>query len=135
MRVTEQIDALSTMAIDPMRYLVLPRVTASVVMVPIVTIYSCFFGIIAGMYVSMFFLGISQGIFIFGLRHYFYITDIVVCLIKSIIFGAGLSVLGCYYGFNTTGGAEGVGNAAIKAYVAASVFILLSDFIVASIAF
>ena len=135
MRITEQIDALSTMAIDPMRYLVLPRVTASVVMVPIVTIYSCFFGIIAGMYVSIYFLGISQGIFIFGLRHYFYITDIVVCLIKSIIFGAGLSVLGCYYGFNTTGGAEGVGNAAIKAYVAASVFILLSDFIVASIAF
>lgn len=135
MRVTEQIDALSTMAIDPMRYLVLPRVTASVVMVPMLTIYSCFLGIIAGMFVSMYFLGVSQGTFIFGLRHYFYITDLIVCLIKSLIFGAGLSVLGCYYGFSATGGAEGVGTAAIKAYVASSVFILLSDFMVASIAF
>ena len=135
MRVTEQIDALSTMAIDPMRYLVLPRVTASVVMVPMLTIYSCFFGIIAGMFVSMYLLGVSQGIFIFGLRHYFYITDLIVCLTKSLIFGAGLSILGCYYGFSATGGAEGVGLAAIKAYVASSVFILLSDFMVASISF
>lgn len=135
MRVTEQIDALSTMAIDPMRYLVLPRVAASVIMVPILTIYSCFFGIIAGMVVSMHFLGISQGIFIFGLRHYFYITDVMVCLVKSLIFGTGLSVLGCYYGFNASGGAVGVGNAAIKAFVTSAVFILLSDFLVAFIAF
>jgi len=135
MRVTEQIDALSTMAIDPVRYLVLPRVTASMVMVPLLTIYSCFFGIIAGMFVSMYLLNVSMGIFIFGLRHYFYISDIVVCLVKSLVFGTGLSVLGCYYGFNTSGGAEGVGRAAIKAYVAASVFILLSDFLVAYIAF
>ncbi len=135
MRVTEQIDALSTMAIDPVRYLVLPRVTASMVMVPLLTIYSCFFGIIAGMFVSMFLLNVSMGIFIFGLRHYFYISDVVVCLVKSLVFGTGLSVLGCYYGFNTSGGAEGVGRAAIKAYVAASVFILLSDFLVAYIAF
>ncbi len=135
MRVTEQIDALSTMAIDPVRYLVLPRVIASMVMVPLLTIYSCFFGIIAGMFVSMHLLNVSMGIFIFGLRHYFYISDLVVCLVKSLVFGTGLSVLGCYYGFNTSGGAEGVGRAAIKAYVAASVFILLSDFIVAYIAF
>ena len=135
MRVTEQIDALSTMAIDPVRYLVLPRVIASMVMVPLLTIYSCFFGIIAGMFVSMYLLNVSMGIFIFGLRHYFYISDLVVCLVKSLVFGTGLSVLGCYYGFNTSGGAEGVGRAAIKAYVAASVFILLSDFIVAYIAF
>ena len=135
MRVTEQIDALSSMAIDPMRYLVLPKVTATVVMLPILTIYSCFFGIIAGMFVSTHFLGVSTGIFIFGLRHYFYITDLLVCLIKSVFFGTGLSILGCYYGFNTTGGAEGVGRAAIMAYVSSSVFILLSDFVVASLAF
>ena len=135
MRVTEQIDALSTMAIDPVRHLVLPRVTASMIMVPVLTVYSCFFGITAGMLVSMHLLNVSKGIFIFGLRHYFYISDLIVCLVKSVVFGTGLSVLGCYYGFNTSGGAEGVGRAAIKAYVASSVFILLSDFIVAYIAF
>ncbi len=135
MRVTEQIDALSTMAIDPMRYLVLPRVSASMVMVPVLTVFSCFFGILAGMYVSMFFLGVSRGIFIFGLKHFFYVTDVAVCLVKSLVFGTGLSILGCYYGYNTSGGAEGVGRAAIKAYVSSSVFILLSDFFIASVAF
>jgi len=135
MRVTEQIDALSTMAINPMRYLVMPRVIAAMVMVPMLTIYSVFFGILGGMYVSMKFLGVSQGIFIVGLRHYFYYTDILVCLIKSFVFGTGLSILGCYHGFNATGGAEGVGKAAIKAYVSAAIFILLSDFVVAALAF
>jgi len=135
MKVTEQIDALSTMAIDPMRYLVLPRVTAAMIMVPVLTIYSCFFGIFGGMFVSMRFLGISQGIFIYGLKHYFYVSDVIVCLIKAFVFGTGLSVLGCYYGFNAEGGAEGVGKAAIKAYVTSAVFILLSDFVVASLAF
>ncbi len=134
MRITEQIDALSTIAIDPIRYLVLPRVTASIVMVPILTIYSVFFGIIAAMLVSMVFLDVTAGIFIYGLRHFFYISDLVICLVKSLVFGAGLSVLGCYYGYTTTGGAEGVGHAAIKAYVSASVFILLSDFVVAAMA-
>ncbi len=135
MKVTEQIDALSVMAIDPVRYLVLPRVSATIVMLPILVIYSCFFGIVGGMFVSMNFLGVSKGIFIYGVRNYFYISDLVVCMVKSLIFGAGLSILGCYYGFNASGGAEGVGRAAIRAYVSSAVFILLSDFIVASLAF
>ena len=135
MRVTEQIDALSTMAIDPYRYLVLPRVTAAMIMVPILTIYSVFFGIVGAMFVSEYFLGVSKGIFIFGVKHYFYYTDVMVCLIKAFVFGTGLSVLGCYHGFNATGGAEGVGKAAIKAFVSAAIFILLSDFIVAALAF
>lgn len=135
MRVTEQIDALSTMAIDPVRYLVLPRVVAATVMVPVLTIYGVFFGIVGAMYTSTHFLGVSGGIFIYGLRHFFYITDVVVGLSKALVFGAGLSILGCYYGFNAAGGAEGVGRAAIRAYVSSAVFILLSDFVVAAIAF
>lgn len=135
MRVTEQIDALSTMAIDPMRFLVLPRVTAAVVMVPMLTVYSVFFGLLGGMYISVKMLGVSSGIFIYGLKHFFYITDVVVCLVKALVFGAGLSILGCYYGFNAAGGADGVGRAAIRAYVSSAVFILLSDFVIASIAF
>jgi phospholipid/cholesterol/gamma-HCH transport system permease protein len=135
MRITEQIDALSTMAINPVRYLVLPRGTAAVVMVPVVSNLSCVFGITAGMLVSEFFLGVTRGIFIYGVQQYFFITDVVVSLVKSLVFGAGISVLGCYYGFNAQGGAEGVGQAAIKAFVSAAVFILFSDFLVASIAF
>lgn len=135
MRVTEQIDALSVMAVDPVRYLVLPRVTAAVIMVPMLTVYSIVFGIGGAMFVAVRFLDVTPGIFIFGLKNFFYITDVVVSLSKSLIFGFGLSVLGCYYGFNASGGAEGVGRAAIRAYVTAAVFILLSDFMVAAIAF
>ncbi len=135
MRVTEQIDALSVMAIDPMRYLVLPRVVAALIMVPMLTVYSILFGIAGGMFVAVQFLDVTSGIFIFGVKQFFYITDVVVSLSKALIFGLGLSVLGCYYGFNATGGAEGVGRAAIKAYVTSAVFILLSDFLIAAIAF
>jgi phospholipid/cholesterol/gamma-HCH transport system permease protein len=135
MRVTEQIDALSTMAIDPIRYLVLPRVVAAIIMLPMLNVYSVVFGIGGGMFVSVQFLDVSSGIFIFGLKRFFYITDVIVSLSKATIFGFGLSLLGCYYGFNASGGAEGVGRAAIKAYVTAAVFILLTDFMVAAIAF
>ena len=132
MRVTEQIDALSTMAIDPIRYLVLPRVTAAMIMVPLITIYSVFFGIVGALFVSMQFLGVTKGIFIVDVRHYFYYTDVIVCLVKALVFGTGLSVLGCYYGFNATGGAEGVGKAAIKAFVSSSIFILYVFLILSS---
>ena len=133
MRVTEQIDALSTMAIDPYRYLVLPRFAAGVIMVPMLTIYSCFFGIVSGVFISLAFLDVPSGIFIFGLKHYFHYKDIIVSLSKAFVFGAGLSLFGCYYGFAARGGAEGVGQAAIRAYVTSAVFILLTDFVVASL--
>ncbi len=135
MRVTEQIDALSSLAIDPIRYLVLPRIVAATIMVPILTVYGVFFGIAGAMFVSTNFLGVSGGIFIYGLRHFFYITDVFVGLSKALVFGAGLSLLGCYYGFTAAGGAQGVGRAAIRAYVSSAIFILLSDFVVAAIAF
>lgn len=135
MRVTEQIDALSVMAVNPVRYLALPRVAAASVMVPMLTVYGVFFGICGGMFTAVKFLGVSPGIFIFGMKRFFYVTDVTVCLTKAFVFGTGLSVLGCYYGFTAEGGAEGVGRAAIKAYVSSAVFILLSDFLVAFAAF
>jgi phospholipid/cholesterol/gamma-HCH transport system permease protein len=135
MKITEQIDALSTMAIDPVRYLALPRVFAGMVMLPLLTVYSCVFGVLGGLFVSVNFLDISTGTFIYGMRQFFYVTDVIVSLVKAFIFGTGLCLLGCYYGFKASGGAEGVGVAAIKAFVTSAIFILFSDFIVASIAF
>jgi len=135
MRVTEQIDALSVMAVDPVRYLVLPRVVAALVMVPMLTVYSVLFGLLGGMYVSVNMLGVSPGTFVYGLKRFFYGTDAVVCMAKAFVFGGGIGILGCYYGFRAEGGAEGVGRAAIRAYVSSAVFILLSDFVIASVAF
>jgi phospholipid/cholesterol/gamma-HCH transport system permease protein len=133
MRVTEQIDALSTMAINPYRYLVLPRFAAGVIMVPVLTIYSCFFGLLSGVFISLAFLDVPSGIFIFGLKHYFHYKDVFVSLSKAFVFGGGLSLFGCYYGFAASGGAEGVGKAAIRAYVSSAIFILLTDFAVAAL--
>jgi len=133
MRVTEQIDALSTLAINPYRYLALPRIIAGAVMVPMLTIYSCFFALISGIIVSLVFLDVPGGIFIYGLKHYFHNKDIIVALSKAFVFGTGLSLFGCYYGFKASGGAEGVGQAAIKAYVTSAIFILLTDFMVAAL--
>jgi phospholipid/cholesterol/gamma-HCH transport system permease protein len=135
MRVTEQIDALSTMAINPMRYLVLPRVAAGLVMVPMLTVYSVFFALASGMYISVALLDVPSGVFIYGFKRFFHLTEVIVCLVKALVFGGGLSLLGCYYGFHAAGGAEGVGRAAIRAYVSAAVFILLADFLIAFIAF
>jgi hypothetical protein len=99
------------------------------------SLYSIIFGIVGGMFIAVDFLGVSSGLFMYGVKNFFYVTDVIVSLTKALVFGLGLSILGCYYGFNAGGGAEGVGRAAIKAYVTAAVFILLSDFVVAAIAF
>jgi phospholipid/cholesterol/gamma-HCH transport system permease protein len=131
MKVTEQIDALSTMAINPYRFLAMPRVLAGLIMVPLLTIYSDFFGIWSAMIISEHFLNVTSGIFMFGVRQFFVVSDVVVSIIKGAVFGTGLSLLGCYYGFKASGGAVGVGLAAIKAFVTSAVFILLSDFFIA----
>ena len=135
MRVTEQIDALVTMSIDPVRYLVLPRVAAGIVMVPVLVAVSFFLAIFGG-YVTVVYGGsISGSTFLEGVRFLFYVRDVAVGLFKAFIFGAGVSFLGCYFGYVARGGAEGVGKAAIRSFVSSAVLILVADFFVAVVAF
>lgn len=135
MRVTEQIDALHTMSIDPVRYLLLPRVTAGIVMVPILAILSYVFGIIGG-YVTAVYAGHISGYkFIEGVHLFFYVRDVAVGLFKAYVFGAVIAFMGCYFGYIAEGGAEGVGRAAIKSFVSSSLLILMADFFVAIFAF
>ena len=135
MKVTEQIDALETLALDPVRYLVVPRFVAGFFMLPILVIFSDFIAILGGLAVSTFFLGLSSYTFLNGLKMFFHLSDVFGGLIKAFVFGSIIAIIGCYQGFKTEGGAEGVGRSTTRAVVLASVLILISDYIIASILF
>lgn len=135
MRVTEQIDALYVMAANPVKHLIVPRVIAGVIMVPVLTIVSDFVGILGGYFVGVVLLNINSGIFVKNITRYVDLDDIYNGLIKAAVFGLILSLIGCYKGFNTSGGAEGVGRATTEAVVLASITILISDYFLTAIMF
>jgi phospholipid/cholesterol/gamma-HCH transport system permease protein len=135
MRVTEQIDALYVMAVNPIQYLVVPRVIASVLMLPVLTIIADYVGIVGGYLVGVHLLGINSGIFIAKILEYVNSSDISMGIIKASFFGLILSLIGCYKGFYATGGAEGVGRATTESVVLASVLILVSDYFLTVIMF
>lgn len=128
MRVTEQIDALYTMAANPIKYLVVPRIVAGVLMLPLLTIIADFVGIIGGYLVGVGLLKINSGIYVAKMIEIVELDDIFNGLVKSACFGLILSLVGCYKGFYTRGGAQGVGRATTQAVVVASVCILISDY-------
>ncbi len=135
MRVTEQIDALSVMATNPVKHLIVPRIIAGVIMLPALTIVSDFMGILGGYFVGVPILNINSGAFISNITKMVDLGDIYNGLTKAAVFGLILSLIGCYKGFNTTGGAEGVGKATTEAVVLASVSILISDYFLTAIMF
>lgn len=135
MRVTEQIDALAVMAVNPVKHLIVPRVLAGVLMVPLLTVVSDFVGVLGGYFVGVHILGINSGIFVKNIMRMVTADDIYNGLIKAACFGLILTVVGCYKGFNTTGGAEGVGRATTEAVVLASITILVSDYFLTAIMF
>lgn len=127
MRVTEQIDALETLAYDPQAYLVVPRVIAGTLMFPVVTMLASALGIVAGLLTSMYLLDMTSMEFIRGLRLFFLPWDVQFAVIKCLSFGFVVTSVGCFFGFTTTGGAEGVGKATTRAVVVSSMVILVLD--------
>ena len=127
MRVSEQIDALETMAYNPVSYLVVPRIVAGTIMVPVIVIFATVLGITAGWITAINLLDMSTQEFIRGLRIFHDPFDITYSIIKSTSFGLVITLVGCYQGFHTQGGAEGVGIATTRAVVIASMLILVLD--------
>ena len=127
MRVTEQIDALETLAYDPVAYLVVPRILAGVIMVPLVVILATATGIAAGWATALQLLDMSSAEFMRGLRLFFESWDVQFAFIKSLSFGFTITSLGCFFGFTTLGGAEGVGISTTRAVVVSSMVILVLD--------
>ncbi len=135
MKVTEQIDALETMGINPIRYLVMPRMLACIFMVPFLVIFANFVAIMGGLVVSIIGVDISSETFLNGFRNSFQISDFINGLIKAAVFGLCIGVVGCYEGFNTRGGAQGVGLATTNAVVLSTVLILIFNFVFAVLLF
>lgn len=128
MRVTEQIDALETMAVDPVHYLVSPRIVATTAMVPMLTMFFNVVGVFGAYVVATSLLGISEGPFLYRLYHYVDADDIWGGLIKAAIFGFLVAGISCFMGYTTRGGAAGVGRSTTRAVVISAVTILIADY-------
>lgn len=135
MKVTEQIDAMETMALDPVEFLVMPRFIAGFLMLPVLTVFSDFVAILGGLAVSVWFVDITSYTFLNGLKAFFEMQDLFAGLFKACVFGSIIAIIGCFQGFRTEGGAEGVGTSTTKAVVMASVLILVSDYMIAHLLF
>jgi phospholipid/cholesterol/gamma-HCH transport system permease protein len=135
MKVTEQIDALRAMAINPVRFLVVPRVVAAIVMLPIITVFANAIAIFGGYVVAVTSIGVSSHTYVTGLKQFYYTKDLASGLLKAVFFGAIIGTMGCHYGFATEGGAEGVGIATTRAVVASCVLVLISDYVLANVLF
>jgi phospholipid/cholesterol/gamma-HCH transport system permease protein len=127
MKVTEQIDALETLAYDPYAYLVVPRVLAGTLMFPVVVGASMVVGVVAGWAAALLLVDVSTPQFLKGVRLFFTEFDVRYGLVKSASFGMAVSLIGCYAGLNARGGAQGVGGAATRAVVISAVMILVLD--------
>ncbi|MCL5097660.1 MAG: ABC transporter permease, partial [Candidatus Omnitrophica bacterium] len=128
MRVTEQLDALRTLATHPIDYLVVPRLLATIVAMPLLTTEAIALGILAAYLVGVFLLGIDPAYSWYNMLKYTKISDLIVGLSKCLIFGGIIATVGCYKGMCCGEGAEGVGRATTEAVVYASISILISNF-------
>lgn len=128
MRVTEQIDALSAMGANPIRYLVVPRFLACFFMIPTLTIMADFMGVAGGYFYSDVVLGIDPHFYWYNSAQFVGWFDLMTGLIKSFFFGSAIAMVSCYQGFNCTPGAEGVGRASTASFVYSFVMILVLDF-------
>ena len=135
MRVTEQIDALITLATDPVRYLVIPRFVAGMIMLPFLVVFADIIGIFGGYFVAVNVLGTSSTIYVNRTLQYLEFSDVTIGLIKAAVFGMIIALVGCQMGFYTSGGAEGVGRATTKAVVGASILILISNYFLTAFLF
>ncbi|MBN2399295.1 MAG: ABC transporter permease [Candidatus Aminicenantes bacterium] len=128
MVVTEQVDALFTFGINPLKYLVSPRVAALLVMAPLLTLFGDFMGIMGGRLVAALVVNQNPNLYDSQLFSALEIWDVLSGMIKSVFFGLTIAVIGSYFGLKTEGGAKGVGRATTTAVVVASIIILISDF-------
>ncbi len=129
MKVTEQINALLVMGISPVKYLAVPRFFAAIIMIPILVVFADVIAIFGAYFISDYFLDITPDMFFDSAKRFFYMKDFLFGIGKGVVFGGSTALIGAYLGFETEGGAEGVGKSTIKAFVIISAVILISDYI------
>jgi len=135
MRVTEQIDALTTLSTNPFKYLVVPRLIAAVISMPILVAVADAIGVLGGYIVGTRSLGFNSATYMKNTMDFVTGPDISSGLIKAAAFGFIIALMGCYHGFHSRGGAQGVGSATTNAVVSASILILAANYIMTSVLF
>jgi phospholipid/cholesterol/gamma-HCH transport system permease protein len=135
MNVTEQVDAISALGADPVRKLVVPRVVACLIMLPLLTLLADFVGLFGGMLVTMDEVGVTWRFYVDQVIETIDLGDLMHGLSKSLFFGYFISIIGCYVGLNTRGGTEGVGQATTRTVVAISITVLVSNFMLTKLFF
>jgi len=135
MKVTEQIDALYTLSANPIKYLIVPRLLAAIVMLPALAVLADSVGILGGAGIAVLKLDANPVVYMKKTFDFLELNDIYSGLLKSVVFGAIIAVVSCFQGFYTAGGAEGVGKATTRAVVVSSIMILVSDYILTAFLF
>lgn len=132
MKVTEQIDALRTMAVNPIEYLVMPRLLAGMFAVPMLIIFGDVVSILFGFFSSNIYIGLTWNGFVKGMRQSFVPTDVFTSVIKGYIFGIAIVLFGCFFGLQAKHGAKGVGKATTHAVIWSSIVIIILDYIISA---
>ena len=135
MKVSEQIDALETLGISPIRYLSTPRVVAAIVMLPILVIFANMIALLGAYIVASFSLGITAKVFFDSVHRLFHLKDVLGGLMKSFVFGGVTALVGVHVGLRTEGGAEGVGKSTTRSFVLSSALVLIMDFLLWTVIF
>jgi len=135
MRISEQIDALRTLCIDPLAYLIVPRMIASIIAVPLLTLIALLFGMIGAYVFCVYIVNIPSGIFAANIAAGAHMSDVVGGLIKSSCFGLIMAWISCYYGYNAQSGARGVGVATTDTVVVGSICILVANYMLSALMF
>ncbi len=135
MRVTDQIDALSTLSTNPMKYLVAPRLLAGLIALPLLVVVADILGVLGGFIIATVKLGFNTGAYLTNTLNFIETDDVVSGLAKAAVFGVIITLMGCYQGYNSKGGAQGVGAATTSAVVSASVLILAFDYVLTELFF
>lgn len=133
MKVTEQLDAMEVMGIDPERYLIFPRIVAGVIATPLLTIFAESVALISAAVISNVSIGVDYAVFMRSFREFFYLRDLLGGIAKGIVFGFIITSISCHMGIRSSGGAKGVGLSTMQAVIYSSVVVLLFDFIVGSV--
>ena len=135
MQVTEQIDALYMLKTDPVEYLVIPRILACCIMVPMLTILALFTGLAGGLLIAQGVYGITNSVFLDSIQTFLSVRDVFSGPIKGIVFGALIAIIGCNWGLTTSGGAKGVGKSTTAAVVTSLLAIFISNLLMSWIIF
>ena len=130
MRVTEQIDALTTLSTNPHKYLIVPRLLAGLLMLPFLVLVTDIIGVGGGYLVSVYKLGFNPDAYINNTLEYLEVMDVASGLVKAAVFGYLIALMGCYHGFHSKGGAQGVGKAATNAVVTGAILVLIFNYII-----